>query len=306
MKGPLWFTQFHRRHHRRAERWEDVHSPWSRGFLYSHVGWFLDRANRDTDYDAVRRWARFPELVWLDKYCQYIAVATGAGFFAVFGWSGLLWGYLLPTLLAWHGFKSIGSFCHGYGGYRRFATPDRSCNNPLVSLFTFGEGLHNNHHVAPYAAKLSYCWWEVDPGWTVIRGLERLGLVWNVKRPPAIGAGRDHLGRFAARLDPLAQSILARAAGGRAVPGQAEAIRERFAAAAAVAFRDRPSSLPKLLARYLADLAGQFGLDDAAEKALRHHAEGAIAAGGYGHLWRRPRAGEGVAAGEPQDLRRAA
>jgi len=43
-------------------------------------------------------------------------------------------------------------------------------------LLTAGEGLHNNHHAAPTSAKLSHRWYEIDPGWWVVRALTLLGL----------------------------------------------------------------------------------------------------------------------------------
>ncbi|MGZ4724258.1 MAG: acyl-CoA desaturase, partial [Ilumatobacteraceae bacterium] len=44
-------------------------------------------------------------------------------------------------------------------------------NLQWLALITAGEGLHNNHHAAPTSARLSHRWFEIDPGWWVIRML---------------------------------------------------------------------------------------------------------------------------------------
>ena len=49
-------------------------------------------------------------------------------------------------------------------------------NLQWLAFLTAGEGLHNNHHAAPTSARLSHRWFEIDPGWWVIRGLSALGL----------------------------------------------------------------------------------------------------------------------------------
>ena len=40
-KGPLWWAPHHREHHRHSDTPEDPHSPLTRGFWWSHVGWIL-------------------------------------------------------------------------------------------------------------------------------------------------------------------------------------------------------------------------------------------------------------------------
>ena len=49
-------------------------------------------------------------------------------------------------------------------------------NLQWLAFLTAGEGLHNNHHAAPTSAKLSHRWYEIDPGWWVIKTLSVLGL----------------------------------------------------------------------------------------------------------------------------------
>ena len=52
-----------------------------------------------------------------------------------------------------------------------------------MGLLAWGEGWHNNHHAFPYSAAFGLRWYQIDPGLWLIRSLEAVGLVWNVKVP---------------------------------------------------------------------------------------------------------------------------
>jgi fatty-acid desaturase len=64
-------------------------------------------------------------------------------------------------------------------GYRNYATPDDSRNNPLIGLITAGEGRHDNHHADPTSARPGHLWWEFDFAWQAIRFLMWLGFATN-------------------------------------------------------------------------------------------------------------------------------
>ena len=53
----------------------------------------------------------------------------------------------------------------------------------MVSLFTFGEGWHNNHHYDQASASMWHRWWEIDLNFLLIRTLEKIGLVYDVILP---------------------------------------------------------------------------------------------------------------------------
>lgn len=78
----------------------------------------------------------------------------------------------------------VNSVVHIWGD-QPYNSQDNSRNNALVALFVFGEGWHNNHHAFEYSAAHGLEWWQVDPSYMVICGLEKLGLAWDVKRPSA-------------------------------------------------------------------------------------------------------------------------
>jgi stearoyl-CoA desaturase (delta-9 desaturase) len=56
-------------------------------------------------------------------------------------------------------------------------------NVSFTSLITMGECWHNNHHAYPGSARLGLRKGEWDPGWWVLCGLSRFGLVWGLKQP---------------------------------------------------------------------------------------------------------------------------
>src|SRR3954451_20268327 len=78
-------------------------------------------------------------------------------------------------------------------GRQDYRARDESRNNWFVALLVFGEGWHNNHHAFPASARHGLHRFQIDVSWLVIRGLERLGVVWNVRRPPAAQLARRRL-----------------------------------------------------------------------------------------------------------------
>jgi stearoyl-CoA desaturase (delta-9 desaturase) len=86
-------------------------------------------------------------------------------------------------VLVWHGTFTINSFSHVYGS-RRFETDDDSRNNWLLAIITLGEGWHNNHHHYQSSAKQGFYWWELDVSYYVLWVLARLGLIWDLRKPP--------------------------------------------------------------------------------------------------------------------------
>lgn len=185
-RGPLWWAETHRAHHRHTDSPDDIHSPRHRGFLYAHCGWFMDRKHARTNLAKVGDLARFPELVWLDDWRVYL-LPMGLfilGLYAFGGPRAVLWGFAVSTVLLFQITHWIQSFSHTLGGYRRCPTRDDSRNHLLVGLLTLGEW-HNNHHYYPSSARQGYAWWELDIGYWILRALALVGLVWDVRVPPA-------------------------------------------------------------------------------------------------------------------------
>jgi stearoyl-CoA desaturase (delta-9 desaturase) len=195
-KGPLWWAAHHRHHHRFADTEHDIHSPGVRGFLWAHVGWVLAPKNEPTKYQSIPDFAKFPELVALNRW-HYVAPASLVVALLLLGQvlavyapslgTGPLqmavWGFGISTVCLYHATFFVNSLAH-VSGSRRFKTRDDSRNNWFISLITLGEGWHNNHHRYPSSERQGFYWWELDMTHYVLRVLSWLGLVWDLRAPP--------------------------------------------------------------------------------------------------------------------------
>ncbi len=182
-KGALWWAAHHRHHHKHSDQPNDVHSPVQRGFFYAHVGWmFAD--NDATDYAKIKDFAKFPELVFLNKFWWLPPTLLGFGVFLALGWSGLLIGFALSTVLLWHGTFTINSFTH-IVGKRVYPTTDTSKNSLVFALITMGEGWHNNHHYYQSSTRQGFHWWQIDMTYYLLRLLAAVGLISAIREPPA-------------------------------------------------------------------------------------------------------------------------
>jgi stearoyl-CoA desaturase (delta-9 desaturase) len=197
VQGPVidWVAD-HRKHHAHTDEEGDPHSPHVghgsglAGLWHAHVGWLFD-ANGQADRkkyapdlmdDAGMRRINRRFLTWVTLSLG-IPFALGLALTGtlVGGLTGLLWGGLVRVFFVHHITWSINSICHFHGA-RRFATDDESRNVWWLAPFSLGEAWHHNHHAFPRSAFHGLRWWELDPTGMVIRGMQKLGLAWNVVR----------------------------------------------------------------------------------------------------------------------------
>lgn len=169
---------------------------------WPHVGWVLSPYYEETDMHVVHDWVRFPELCWLNRNHWVPGLVLAVLCFLVGGWSGLVWGFFVSTVLLYHGVFAVNSLCHLFGR-RRYATPDQSRNNVWVAVVTLGEGWHNNHHHYQSSTNQGFFWWEIDVCYRVIQLLEYLGLVWGTRTPPLAVLLTGEEGASSARSRPV-------------------------------------------------------------------------------------------------------
>lgn len=208
-QGPVtWWAAKHRRHHAHAETPEDAHSPYRfgprgwplvRGLLHAHVGWLWAMSEHMSSAENER--SRFapdllqrPLLLALDRHYFALVLSglllpglvagalTGS---AEAAGSAVFWAGLVRMTLVHQATWSVNSIGHVWGG-RPFAIKDRSTNNALVALFTFGDGWHNNHHAFPWSARHGLGgWWQIDPAYWTVKLWGALGWVSKIKVPTA-------------------------------------------------------------------------------------------------------------------------
>jgi stearoyl-CoA desaturase (delta-9 desaturase) len=182
-RGPLWWAAHHRKHHRFADTPEDVHSPRQHGFWWAHMGWITAPGNFPTDMKQVKDLARYPELVFLDRFDILVPLLLAATLFLLGGWQFLIWGFFVSTVVLFHCTCFINSLAHVFGR-RRYDTEDDSRNSLLLALITFGEGWHNNHHKYPGSTRQGFFWWEIDLTFYALWILERLRIIRNLHPVP--------------------------------------------------------------------------------------------------------------------------
>jgi stearoyl-CoA desaturase (Delta-9 desaturase) len=182
-KGPLWWAGHHRHHHKYSDEEDDPHSPIVRTFWWAHVGWVISGRFRRAPEGSMKDFEDYPELRLLDSIFTWVPGITVAVLcYLIGGWSGVVWGFLVGTVMLYHATFLVNSVCHLFGR-RRYQTTDRSKNCWWAALLTMGEGWHNNHHHYQSCARQGFKWWEVDVTYYVIRLLGAMGLVWDIREP---------------------------------------------------------------------------------------------------------------------------
>jgi sn-2 palmitoyl-lipid 9-desaturase len=186
--GPIFWVSGHRQHHAFTEHVNKDPYSAQRGFWWSHMLWILYPKPEFFDAEIYQKFApdlmRQPFYRWLDRNFLMLQVPLGLLLYALGGWSFVIYGIAVRSVLLWHSTWLVNSASH-LQGYRTFESDDGARNCWWVSLLTYGEGWHNNHHAYPHVAKSGYRWWEIDVTWAVIAVLQKLGLATKVATFPA-------------------------------------------------------------------------------------------------------------------------
>ena len=187
--GPIFWVAGHRLHHAHTEDVEKDPYSARKGFWWSHMLWLFYPKEEFFNPTLYRKYApemaRDPFYLWLDKYYLLLQIPLGVALYLLGGWSYIIWGMCVRSVLLWHSTWFINSVTHMWG-YRTFETNDNSRNLWWAAIVTYGEGWHNNHHAYPHVAKAGWRWWEVDVTWWAIQLLRSLGLATKVIMPPAL------------------------------------------------------------------------------------------------------------------------
>jgi stearoyl-CoA desaturase (Delta-9 desaturase) len=201
MQGPLiqWVTD-HRKHHALSDKPGDPHTPHGhgegalgavKGFAHAHVGWLFTNLGMEEGKAYGKDLYEDRLLVWIDRlYLLWVALTLGLPFLIGYwvggswqrGVEAMVWGGLIRIFLYQHATFAVNSICHMFGK-QHYRSRDEARNNWLVALLVFGEGWHNNHHAFPASARHGLNRFQWDVSWWVIKGMEKLRLVWDVRVP---------------------------------------------------------------------------------------------------------------------------
>ena len=171
---PRQWVAVHRKHHAFTDVEGDPHSPHLEGFAtvqFANVALYRRVAK---DPRVVARYARdLPPDRWdrlfFDHAVPGLAIGTTL-LVLVLGLRAALVAAAFHTVSYLLLNSAVNAIGHRYG---RRPHPNTSRNSQWLAWMTAGEGLHNNHHAAPTSARLSFARGEIDPGWWMVRLLER-------------------------------------------------------------------------------------------------------------------------------------
>jgi stearoyl-CoA desaturase (Delta-9 desaturase) len=197
-QGPIIFwVANHRLHHAFADTDRDPHSPrpqgpgfrgHAKGLWHGHVGWLFDVKKIDWSRHT-RDWLADPAVMRINTAYFWLVpigiIAPGLAGLAVTQTAhgfigGILWGGFARIFVLDHFVWAINSLGHTVGR-RPFELRDDSRNIAALALPTMGGSWHNNHHARPALAQTRRHWWQPDMIGEIIRVLDFVGLVRDVR-----------------------------------------------------------------------------------------------------------------------------
>ena len=124
-------------------------------------------------------------MILLQRTAMLQQIPLGILLFYIGGWGFVFWGICGRISVSIFGHWLIGYIAHNRG--KQDWVVSGACvqgyNVKFCGLITFGECWHNNHHAYPESARLGHAAGQIDPGWWVLKTLERIGLVSGLKLP---------------------------------------------------------------------------------------------------------------------------
>jgi stearoyl-CoA desaturase (delta-9 desaturase) len=166
--SPFSWALSHINHHAYADKEGDPYSPhrlslWK--FLMTHFEPIKFQKLNTKRLLKNKNVMFLHEYYFIPIFCYCILLGLINPWLIIFAWA-------IPSLITLYLLLINNIICHTIG-YRNFKTPDETRNNILMSILTFGEGWHNNHHANPTLWKQGIKWWELDPTSWFIRIIKK-------------------------------------------------------------------------------------------------------------------------------------
>jgi stearoyl-CoA desaturase (delta-9 desaturase) len=172
-----------------AQREPDCHDFFShRRSLLVDAWWQLTSRfefARPPGFTIEPEFAHDPYYRWLERTWMLQQIPLAALLYLGGGWSWVVWGVIVRVCVSVVGHWVVTYLTHnpGPGRWHVHGAGVQATDLPGYGLVTMGECWHNNHHAFPESARIGLNAGEVDPAWTVIRWLQRVGLVTRVGLP---------------------------------------------------------------------------------------------------------------------------
>ncbi len=189
----------HRNHHKSVDNPDVDPYAATRGFWYSHIGWILrDYRSGRHSFIQIKDLERDPVCQFQHRHYLALAITVNLVIPLALGWwHGKLWGTFLLAgifriVVNHHLTFFINSLAHIWGR-RPYSTKNSSRDNPLLAIFTYGEGYHNYHHSFQYDYRNGIKWYHFDPSKWMIRALSWVGLVNGLRTAPRLAIHKAKL-----------------------------------------------------------------------------------------------------------------
>lgn len=134
---------------------------------------------------------------WLEATWMWQQLPWAVLFYACGGLPWLVWGVPVRIAVSLTGHWLVVHLTHRNGpqGWVVDGESVQGHDLPAAAWLTFGEAWHSTHHAWPQSARLGIEPGQADAGWWLLKQLERLGLVWDLKQPADLSA-RPGVRRF--------------------------------------------------------------------------------------------------------------
>lgn len=180
----------HRKHHRHVDNKNLDPYAATKGFWYSHFTWMLIKLpNKVAKIEKVDDLKKDKVVSFQHKYYNFLAIfmcvllpmIIGASYNSI--WGCLLLSGLLRLVLNHHFTFLVNSLAH-FWGKQKFSNENTACDNPMLSLLTYGEGYHNYHHKYSGDYRNGIKWYDFDPSKWLIFLASKIGWAYDLKTTP--------------------------------------------------------------------------------------------------------------------------
>lgn len=183
--SPRVYAIMHRMHHAYTDTELDPHSPKNERNIFIMM-WRARVVTANIYKSKTPIEPRFlknlPDWKWLDKIAhsnlsRLIWIGIYVSIYIVFAPTAWMF-LLLPIhilMVPVHGII-VNWFAHKYGSVN-FEVKNTSTNLFKLDLLLMGEAYHNNHHKNPSRSNFGFKWYELDPGYLIIKVLNRLKVI---------------------------------------------------------------------------------------------------------------------------------